>query len=103
MHCTIDIYNVPTSHGVILFSGYGTIGKKSGAGMPSMMDEMQKTLARRRAKVMCVCVREREKIRACVYVCRGLQRNSKGRGHKLYWIMNQDSEFVLNSDRKYCQ
>ena len=83
MHCTIDIYNVPTSHGVILFSGYGTIGKKSGAGMPSMMDEMQKTLARRRAKVMCVwcvCVCEREK-KTCVCVCvQGLTEKLKREG-----------------------
>jgi len=32
-------------------SGYGTIGRSGGGAMPSMMDEMQKTLARRRAKV----------------------------------------------------
>jgi len=32
-------------------SGYGTVGRSSGGGMASMMDEMQKTLARRRAKV----------------------------------------------------
>merc|ERR1719195_497037 len=39
-------------------SGYGTVGRNSGSGssggsggMASMMDEMQKTLARRRAKV----------------------------------------------------
>ena len=30
---------------------YGTVGRSSGGGMASMMDEMQKTLARRRAKV----------------------------------------------------
>lgn len=30
---------------------YGTIGRTSGGGMASMMDEMQKTLARRRAQV----------------------------------------------------
>ena len=39
----------------IFFSGYGTVGRSSGGGsgggMASMMDEMQKTLARRRAKV----------------------------------------------------
>ena len=45
----------------LLFSGYGTVGRNSanggggggggGGGMASMMDEMQKTLARRRAKV----------------------------------------------------
>lgn len=29
---------------------YGTIGRTSGGGMASMMDEMQKTLARRRAQ-----------------------------------------------------
>ena len=34
-----------------IFSGYGTVGRSSGGGMASMMDEMQKTLARRRAKV----------------------------------------------------
>ena len=34
-------------------SGYGSIGHKQGGGMASMMDEMQKTLARRRAKVSC--------------------------------------------------
>ena len=44
-------------HSFIFSSGYGTIGKKSGGGggggggMGNMMDEMQKTLARRRAKV----------------------------------------------------
>jgi len=32
-------------------SGHGTVGRSSGGGMASMMDEMQKTLARRRAKV----------------------------------------------------
>jgi len=32
-------------------SGQGTVGRSSGGGMASMMDEMQKTLARRRAKV----------------------------------------------------
>eukprot|EP00092_Neocalanus_flemingeri_P032504 GFUD01035351.1.p1 GENE.GFUD01035351.1~~GFUD01035351.1.p1 ORF type:complete len:542 (-),score=144.22 GFUD01035351.1:1810-3435(-) len=32
-------------------SNYGTVGRSSGGGMASMMDEMQKTLARRRAKV----------------------------------------------------
>ena len=32
-------------------SGYGSIGHAKGGGMASMMDEMQKTLARRRAKV----------------------------------------------------
>merc|ERR1711892_67077 len=32
-------------------SGYGTVGRSSGGGMSNMMDEMQKTLARRRAKV----------------------------------------------------
>lgn len=32
-------------------SGGGTVGRSSGGGMASMMDEMQKTLARRRAKV----------------------------------------------------
>ena len=37
-----------------IFSNYGTVGRSqsgSGGGMASMMDEMQKTLARRRAKV----------------------------------------------------
>ena len=36
---------------IYYFSGYGTVGRSSGGGMASMMDEMQKTLARRRAKV----------------------------------------------------
>jgi hypothetical protein len=67
-------------------SGYGTIGRQQGmavatsgggGGMPSMMDEMQKTLARRRAKVdrqvevsgfVCVC------IGVCLYLSMFIQK-----------------------------
>ena len=53
------VYSINISFDHSFSSGYGTIGKKSGGGggggggggMGNMMDEMQKTLARRRAKV----------------------------------------------------
>jgi hypothetical protein len=52
-----DVRCVPINFFVLYGSGnsggsYGTIGRAAGGGgMASMMDEMQKTLARRRAKV----------------------------------------------------
>lgn len=48
------LWTVPSSEISPIFSNYGTVGRSqsgSGGGMASMMDEMQKTLARRRAKV----------------------------------------------------
>ena len=60
VHLTIQGTDITIGQLVILiakliscrFSGnYGSVGKSGGGGMASMMDEMQKTLARRRAKV----------------------------------------------------